>query len=78
MTDDEKRVFKKRNFQIYGFWTISGIILWVMRPEQNETYYDNRTMHPVVDGFSPAILCKEIVSQEPGVDIAFVSDRGIY
>ena len=28
MTDGEKKIFKKRSFQIYSFWTVSGIILW--------------------------------------------------
>ena len=28
VTDGEKKIFKKRSFQIYSFWTVSGIILW--------------------------------------------------
>lgn len=30
MTDGEKKIFKKRGFQIYIFWMASGIILWAL------------------------------------------------
>lgn len=33
MTADEKKIFKKRSFQIYSLWTVSGIILWAAHQE---------------------------------------------
>lgn len=33
MTDGEKKIFKKRSFQTYSFWAVSGIILWAFHQE---------------------------------------------
>jgi len=37
LIEDERRIFRRRSIQIYIFWLVVGIILWMVRLVQMET-----------------------------------------